>query len=181
MSIQDITITTIEQSCKAYADKRDTLSSIVTLLNAQLEALKRAALPDIKRAVARAAEKQSKLSAQVDAARHLFVKPRTIICHGIKVGLRKGSGGINWEDDDTVVARIEKLFPGAQADLLIKTTKKPIASALEDLDIADLKKLGCTIESTSDEIVIKAVDSHVDKLVTALLKDAIEETTPDAA
>src|ERR1035437_8953458 len=95
----DITITTIEQSCKSYADKRDTLSSIVTLLNAQLEALKTAALPDIKKAVAKAAEKESDLKNAIDGARHLFIKPRTIIMHGIKIGLRKGSGGIDWEDD----------------------------------------------------------------------------------
>jgi hypothetical protein len=177
----DITITTIEQSCKSYADKRDTLSSIVTLLNAQLEALKNAALPDIKKAVAKAAEKESDLKNAIDGARHLFIKPRTIIMHGIKIGLRKGSGGIDWEDDAKVVSLIEKLFPKAQAELLIKTTKKPISKALSDLDVSDLKRIGCTIESTGDVIVINPVDSAVDKIVTALLKGASEEPSQPSA
>ena len=173
----ETSLATIEQSAKAYSEKRDTLSSIVTLLNQQIEALKQAALPDLRRAVAKAAEKQADLTALVDGARHLFIKPKTLIFHGIKVGLRKGSGGIDWQDDAALVARIKKLFPTEEAELLIKTTEKPIAKALANLDVAELKKLGCTVEATGDVVVISPVDSHVDKLVTALLKDAVEEAT----
>jgi hypothetical protein len=39
-----------------------------------------------------------------------------------------------------------------------------------------LKKLGCTVRDTGDEVVIKPVDGDVDKIVRALLKDATEET-----
>lgn len=177
----ETTLLTLDPLARAYAEKRETLASIVTLLNTQVEALKAAALPDIKRAVAKAAEKQVALSNAIDGARHLFVSPRTIVMHGIKLGLRKGSGGIDWEDDAKVVALIEKLFPKAQAELLIKTTKKPIAKALEDLDVATLKKIGCTVEDTGDIIVIKPVDTAVDKIVTALLKNATEETTTPEA
>ena len=169
----ETTLLTIDPMVKSYAEKREDLCSIITLLNAQIEALKSAALPDIKRAVAKAAEKQSVLSAAIDSARHLFIKPRTIILHGIKLGFRKGTGGIDWEDDAQVCYLIAKHFPKAQADLLIKTTKKPIAKALEALDVADLKKIGCTIEDTGDVIVIAAVDSDVDKIVKALLTDLL--------
>lgn len=177
----ETTLLTLDPLAKAYATKREDLASMVTLLNAQIEALKNAALPDIKKAVAKAAEKESDLTNAIDGARHLFIKPRTVVMHGIKFGLRKGSGGIDWEDDAKVVSLIEKLFPKAQAELLIKTTKKPIAKALADLDVSDLKRIGCTIESTGDVIVINPVDSAVDKIVTALLKGAAEETQPAAA
>ena len=172
----ETTLATIEIAAKDFAQKRESLCDIVTLLNTQLDAIKRAALPDIKKAVAAAAEKQSSLKALLDGNRHLFIKPRTLVFHGIKVGLRKGSGGITWEDDARVVAFIKKHFPKEQAELLIKTKEKPIAAALADLDVADLKKIGCTIEDTGDEIVLKAVDGDVEKLVSALLKDATEET-----
>jgi len=172
----ETTLLTLDQLAKAYAEKRDDLSSIVTLLNAQIEAIKNAALPDIKKAVAKAAEKQSALSNAIDGARHLFISPRTVVMHGIKLGLRKGSGGIDWEDDAKVCALIEKLLPQSQADLLIKTTKKPIAKAIEDLDVSTLKKIGCTVEDTTDVIVIKPVDTAVDKIVTALLTEATSET-----
>ena len=90
------------------------------------------------------------------------------------MGFRKGTGGIDWSDDDQTVKLIEKHFPKTQAELLIKTTKKPIKKALADLDVADLKRIGCTVESTGDVVFIKPADSTVDKHVNALLKEAME-------
>jgi hypothetical protein len=177
--MSEISLATIESQAKAYSQERIRLASLVTILNAQLEAIKRKALPAIKRAVAAAAEERSKLGALVDTSHHLFVKPKTVVFHGIKVGLRKGSGGIDWEDDAKVVALIKKHFSKTEAELLIKTTEKPIAKSLSGLDVADLKKLGCTVEDTGDVVVITAVDGEVDKIVNALLKDATEETAPE--
>jgi hypothetical protein len=173
----DISLADIELAAKAFAADRAILAEVVDGLNDDIEGLKRHALPVIKRRVAHAAESQAVLMSLVDKARHLFVQPRTVIFHGIKVGLHKGSGGITWDDDATVIRLIEKHFTKAQAELLIKTTRKPIKKAIEDLDIADLKRIGCRIEETGDAIIIKPTDSHVDKLVNALLKDALEEAT----
>ena len=168
----EVSLAMIESGAKQFADKHQDLAGIVQLLNDQVEAMKRAALPDIKRAVVRAAEAHAKLFNLVESAPGLFVSPKTITFHGIKVGYRKGSGGIEWDDPDKVVELIEKHFSAARAELLIKTTKKPIKGAIEDLDVSDLKKIGCRVEATSDVVVIKATDSGVDKIVTALLKEA---------
>ena len=177
----EISLATIELASKQFASDRADLAHIVTDLNDDIEALKRRVIPVIKRRIAAAAESEAALSALVDKSRHLFIQPRTVIFHGIKVGLQKGRGGIDWDDDAKVIQLIEKHFTKDQADLLIKTTKKPIKAALEDLDISDLKKIGCRIEETGDAIVIKEIGSRVDKLVTALLKDAVEEATETEA
>ena len=178
---QDISLYTIEAAARQFAADRLELCTVVTNLNTSIEALKRHTIPQIKRRVAVAAESHAALEALVDKGRHLFIQPRTVVFHGIKVGLQKGRGGIEWDDDAKVVGLIEKHFTRAQADLLIKTTKKPIKKAIEDLGIADLKKIGCRIEETGDSIIIKPTDSQVDKLVTALLKDATSETETEAA
>lgn len=167
----------IEKLTKDYADARGALSDVVAILNTHLELLKRKHLKDIKRRVAVAAEKQAELKAAIEAAPELFDKPKTQIFHGVKVGYRKGSGKIEWEDDAVLVERIRKLFLKSQADLLIQTKEKPIAKALQDLDAADLKRLGVTVEDTGEVVVIKPTDSDVDKLVTALLKDAEKDAT----
>lgn len=151
---------------KRYADARDVLAGYVSTLEEKIAAA--------KRAVARAAEREAELRAAVTAAPHLFEKPKTVELHGIKVGFRKGSGGIDWASDDEVVARIRKHFSAPEADLLIRTTEKPIAKALGELDVATLKKLGCTVEDTGDVVVIKATDSEIEKAVNALLKSATE-------
>lgn len=170
----EITLVTIENASKIYADRHNDLADMVTTLNDELAAIKRRFLPMIKKRVNEAAEAKARLEAFVDHGRHLFESPRTLILHGIKVGLRKGTGGIDWDDDARVVALIKKNFTKSQADLLIKTTEKPIKKALEDLDLPLLKAIGVRVEQTGDAIVIKPVDSDVDKLVTALLKDATE-------
>lgn len=167
----------IEASTKKFADDRDALKAAIRKLNDDIDAAKRAAMPVIKRAVAKIAERHSELTALIDDSRDLFVKPRTVIFHGIKVGITKGKGSIDWDDDNRTVSLIEKHLPD-QADVLIKTTKKPLKKALAQLSTAELKKIGCTVEETGDIIVIKPTDSEVDKMVTALIADAtaIEES-----
>jgi hypothetical protein len=174
--MSEVTLATVEGMTKRYSEEREELARLVRALNDDLERIKKSAMAGIKRAVNKTAERQAELWTVVNGARHLFVKPRTVIFHGIKVGLQKGKGGIDWDEDETVAALIEKHFPKAQAELLIKTTKKPIAKALGGLDVADLKRIGCRVEDTGDVIVISAADSEVEKVVNALLKDAGEES-----
>jgi predicted ATPase len=175
-----MTLKEIEQLARALAEARDELSALVAALQLKQQELLNARLPDIKRAVRTAAGRHAPLWAAIDGARGLFATPRTQIFHGLKVGLRKGTGGLDWTDDAALAERIEKRFPRAQAELLIKTTKKPIAKALEDLDLADLKALGVQILGTQDQVVIRPVDDAVDKAVAALLKDAEQQAREEA-
>lgn len=165
----------IEKSTKAFADAHETLTAIVTDLNTKIEALQRAALPAIKSAVAKAAEKQDQLKFQIERAPECFIKPRTVIFHGIKVGMTKGKGGIDWADEDRVIELIKKHFPD-QKDALITTTEKPKVAGLNELSVADLKRIGCYAEDTGDVVVIKPTDGSVAKIVKALLKGATDET-----
>jgi hypothetical protein len=171
MSLADI-----EKLTKEFADARDLLTSRVEALNDEIEQAKRQALRGIKTSVGKAAEAQARLLAALEKEPDLFEKPKSQVFHGIKIGYRKGSGKIEWEDDDQVVKLIKKNHPEL-ADVLIKTTEKPLKKALQELDAAALKKLGVTVEDTGDVPFIKPVDGEVDKLVAALLKDAIEEAT----
>jgi len=174
------TLSEIERSTKAYADARDKLAATLKKLEDQIEALKRQYMPGIKVQVGIAKEMEAHLKAELEDSKALFVKPRTIIMHGIKVGFEKGKGKIEIADNDQVVKLIEKHFPD-QVDVLIKTTKKPVKKALANLTVAELKKLGITVEDTGDVVVIKPVDSLVEKLVDKLLKEKKEEQEQEAA
>ena len=63
---------------------------------------------------------------------------------------------------------IRKHFPD-QAEILIKTTEAPVRKALARPPEADLKKIGVAMENEGDEIVIRAADSDVDKIVSTIL------------
>lgn len=164
------TLNEIDKLAKNYAAIRTDLSLRVDSLNAEIAAARGRYLRGIKSAVASAAEAKAKLVAAIDETPEQFVKPRTVVMHGIKVGFGKGKGKIEFEDADQVVRLIRKHFP-EQFDVLVKTEEKPVKTALQNLAAAELKRLGITVEDTGDVVIVKAADSEVDKLVAALLKE----------
>jgi hypothetical protein len=131
------TLGEIEKRTKEYADARDRLGATLRDLNDRIEILKRQFLPGVKVQVGIAAEKKLDLKNAIEENKGLFKSPRTIIMHGIKVGLQKGKGKIEWEKDqvDNIVRLIEKHF-SAQAEILIQTKKTPIKKALASLTVA---------------------------------------------
>lgn len=155
---------------KEFSSARELLTGRVRELENLITAIKRRRLPGIKSAVNTVMEKQASLKAAIEESRSLFVRPKTMIMHGIKVGYQKSKGTISWDDSDQVVKLIKKHLPD-QADVLIKTTEKPIKDALLNLSAADLKRIGVTISDDGDQVVIKSTDSEIDKFVDALLKE----------
>lgn len=176
------TLGDIERLTKEYADARGNLAATVQRLEDQIEALKRQYLPGIKTQVAIAAAKRLDLKNAIEDSKSLFVRPRTIIVHGIKVGLQKGKGKIEFDKSeiDRIVKLIEKHFP-ERADDLIETKKTPIKKALNRLTVQELKRLGIEVEDTDDAVVIKPTDSQVEKLVDKLLKEKDAEKSEEAA
>ncbi len=176
------TLTDIEKGAKEYADSRDRLGATLKDLNDKIENLKRQYLPGIKLQVRIAAEKKLSLKNMIEAARNLFTKPRTVIIHGVKVGLKKSKGKIVWpkEKTEAIVKLIEKHFPD-KADILVVTTKKPDKKALARLTAADLKKLGIEVNDTGDAAVIEPTDSDVEKWMDRLLKEKEQDAEEEAA
>lgn len=170
-----MTILEVEAKTKSYADARDAVSAIVTAIEEEIAAVKKRHMQRLKKAVGIMADRQAELKAAIEDNAELFTKRRTQVFYGIKVGMQKQKGEITWADEAQVIKLIHKHFPD-MVDALIKTTEKPIKSALAQLPAADLKRLGVTISDDGDVIVIRATDSEIDRLVEALLKD--DETTP---
>ncbi len=172
------TLSEIEKITKDYADARKVLSERVQSLESEITALKKMHLPRIKKAIEIAAKKQAELRCAIEESPELFKKPRMIIFHGIKIGYQKSKGEIKWEDTEQVVKLIKKHFPDGY-ETYIKITETPIKSALAQLSVHELKKLGVTVIETGDEVVIKTTDTEIDKLVNALLKDEELNSTED--
>lgn len=168
------TMNEIEARAAASAKARDKLRDLCAALDDGIKALQKDHLPGIRRAVARASEAEAELKALIGSVPELFQKPKTVTLHGLRLGYMKGKGGIAWDDGDAVVAAILKHLPD-QAEDLIRWTGKPLKEALNQLDVAMLKKISCRVVDTGEQVFIKAVDGAVDKMVEALLKDAAEE------
>jgi hypothetical protein len=168
----------INKRAREFSDAREKLAEYVRELNDGIEALKRDNLPKVRRALNRAAQLQEDLKAAVEDAPEHFTKPKTLVLHGIKVGYGKGRGSIEWADDSTLIKAIRKQLPD-QFDVLVKTTEKPLKTPLAQLTADQLRKLGVKVEETGNVVIVRAVDSEVEKLVTALLKGVETEAQED--
>lgn len=165
------TLGEIEQATREYSLARAVLREKVEALNDEIEKLKRQRLPLIRKLVEKAAEKEAALMAAVEESPELFRKPKTYTWHGIKVGYQKQKGKLTWDDDEKVVKLIKKHYP-EDWELYVKVTEKPQKKTLEKLPGSELKKLGIEVKKDQDVVIVKSMDSEIDKLVSALLKGA---------
>jgi hypothetical protein len=175
MSLADI-----ETRAKAYAQARQVLTERVQAMRMGIDAVQRDHLPGIKRALNKVAEVDSELRPLILQAPECFIKPKTVVLHGTQLGFEKGKGKLTFDKPAKVVERIEKLMP-LQVPTLIHTEKKPNKQALIKLPAGDLKKLGCTVSGTGEQVVVRPVDAEVDKMVAALLKSATGEANEEDA
>ena len=160
----------IEKLAKELAEARQNLREGLDELESEIMVIKKRFMPAIRKAVEKAAQRQQALKDAIAEAPDLFIKPKTVIFHGIRLGYMKGKGDITWEDTEQVVKLIKKHFPDS-IDVLLKITETPVKTALAGLSVSDLKKLGVTVTETDDQVFIKPTDSEIDKMINALLKD----------
>lgn len=176
-----MSIESIERLTQRHAADRDALATAVMQLEAEITAAKKARVPQIRKLADRAKESHEAVRLAVDDERGLFVRPRSRIFHGIRVGLEKGKGKLKYDDVKALVKQIRKLFP-ERATLLVKTTEKPIIKSVLALSAADLKRLGCEIVGAGDQVIVRSTESEIDKLVDALINGNTEpEDTEEEA
>lgn len=160
----------IETLAKRFSTKRRFLGLKLQALEDDLRAVKRQHLDTLKEAAAEAGAMREQLREAVRESPELFVKPRSLVIHGVKVGFEKGKGKLEITDPARVVALIRKHHPD-QADVLIQTTERPVAKALGQLTGAELKKLGVAVVDGGDQVVVRDAASEIDKLVDAMLAE----------
>lgn len=161
----------LEARVRRYAAKRLALRSRVDGLRAEVDAARRKRLPAIRRSVEEVAAARGELEAAIAANPDAFVRPRTLVIEGVRIGFTRQKGRLVIADRERLLALIRRHFP-EQAAVLIKTTEAPVRAALARLPPSDLERLGVTVEDTGDAVVIKPTDGDVEKVVEALLEDA---------
>jgi len=164
------TLAEIEKMAGYLSESRANLKEVLDQLKLETAAIKKQYMPAIRRGAEKVAGWHQRLHNAISEAPDLFTKPKTLIFNGIRVGYMKAKGEITWQDDNRVVDLIKKHFP-EDWPTFVKIIEKPMKTALVTLSVADLKKIGVTVQETSDEIVIKPIDSEIDKLINALLRD----------
>jgi hypothetical protein len=174
------TMNEIDRLARDYRESRDALAVEIRALERAIAAIKVKHAVTLRRLLGAAANRLAKLETAIDESRDLFVKPKTVVLHGLKLGLQKGKGGLDWEDDATVVKLIRKHLPD-QFDTLVKVEETPLKTPLSQLEVATLKKLGIEVKGTGDVVLVKPTDADVDKLIKKLAGDAADAKDAEAA
>ncbi len=161
---------TITDLARTFAAARRALSQKVEAAQAEIDTVRAAHIPEIQALTNDVANVSDMLLAAVEASPELFTKPKSQTLFGVKVGFAKQPGKISWDDAAQVLKLIKKHLPD-QAELLIKTTEKPVKSALNGLPATQLKRIGVTVTEAGDRAFVTPVDGDLEKLVHALLGD----------
>ncbi len=168
------TLNDLEKFAGIYARDHQTLCELVAELNAEVDRVKARHLARLRTAVLFAQTSKAVLHTAVAESAALFHRPRTQIFHGIKIGFAKGKGRLEIADEETTLAKIRHHY-GSEAATYLRTSITPNKESLAQLTAAELKKIGVTLTDTGDTVVIKPVNSDVDKAVASLLKETVPE------
>ena len=164
------TLGEIEKLAKEFSEARELLKDRWKLLEQNIIEAKKKMRPGIHRAAEAAAAKKQALSDAIAESKEHFIRPKTVIFYGIRLGYQKAKGEIAWEDEAQVIKLIKKHFPD-ETETLIKIKETILKNALAQKSAADLKKIGVTVVDTDDEVFIKPTDPEIDKMINALLRD----------
>ncbi len=172
------TMQDIERETREFAQADRQLEEIMNEIRADTEALKKKYLARIRSVMNQVTAKHADLYREIAENKDLFEKPRTQTIDGIRVGLEKGKGSLEIEDAELTVKLIKKHFR-EQADILITTIEEPSVAAIKKLPEEDLKKIGAAIVGKEDRVVIKKVDTQLNKILNSLLKFQVEELSAE--
>jgi len=165
---ESVSLGQIEPLCAAYDGECVKLEEQIAALEADLAAVKAKHLRGLKKQAAIVAAREAELHSAVEGSPELFVKPRTFVMHGCKVGFTSSTGSVDFEDEAYVIKQVEKHFK-ARFDELVKTEYTPRKDALRTLTALELAKLGCRIDGAGD--VEKLINKLIEKLVGAMVKE----------
>ena len=171
IELLDLTMKDIEKLADSYGLARDNLSNLVEKLNDEIINIKKSYRAEIRRLVSIAQEKRSELYAAVETNPDLFKSPKTVTFHNTKLGYQKEKDQVEWSNEEQVIKLIEKNMPD-KTQILIKTTKKLLKDEVKKLKDDELKKIAVRKKTGTDQVLIKPVDSEIDKFVEALLAEA---------
>lgn len=162
----------IDAAARQYADALARLEGAMSELDVEVRALKRKLLPRIRRLAEVAANAKGALAGELEARPDLFVRPRSLVLHGIKVGWQKAPDQLVIDDAERTAALIRKHLPD-QADALLKVVETPIKDAVRELAHRDLARICVRIIAGADKPFIKSAAGEVEKIVDALLREEV--------
>lgn len=168
MTEQAITLDTLSKAAEDLGAKRRALVLAAAEMETEVSAVRKRHMPTLRTLAQKVAAATDSLRSLVATVPALFAKPRSRKVADIQFGFRKGSGKIEWDDEDKVIARIRSKRPDLVATAIV--SKESVSKeVIEQLTAAELKVLGIVIANTGDFAFVKAKDADTDALIKLAL------------
>ena len=166
----------IEHLALQYGERYRELEAAVRTMEDAIRTIKREMIPHIRRLAAESAEQKEVLVTAVRGAPELFVRPRTRLIGGVKLGIQKRRGQVVIADEARTIELMRKLLPANQVEVLVRVREEVHKQGVYDLVAGDLKRLGIEIKADTDQPFarIAADDIDVERIVDALLNTDVD-------
>ena len=174
-------VSSLEAAARAFAVAHGRLTERVRRLTARVDELQHQATPEIKARADELTAAAGTLRAAIEDNPRAFVRPKTRVIAGVKVGFRKMRGQVSFVDEGKVIERIRARLPTEQAYMLIRVRESVDKTALADLELTDLRRIGVSVTADEDVVVIDAGEKDVARFVRALIKASGEDSVGGSA
>lgn len=162
----------METRAKVLAGERRLLAGHLAEANAELAELMAKWAEPLKIGAAAVDDSERKLIDYIEHAPQLFVRPQSVEVDGVRFGIRKGKGRLEYADEAKLIARIEKQLTRGQRGPVLKITKRVLKGPLAKLSADILKRLGVNVRAAGPEAFVSYPKSKLQKRVDWWLKPA---------
>lgn len=167
-------LTDIEQLTRKFSTAREELEDVLRGIAEQKADIDRAWEKRVAKLVKLAHARRAALQTAIADAPELFVTPRTYIFREIEVGLEKGSGRIVVPDETKSIELVKSKLTNLKK-MLIHQKETLVKKALRKLKAAQLALIGCRLEGTEDQVVIRPIGDAGDQVEALLAAAAVEQ------
>lgn len=170
----------IAKLCLEYEEACTALEGDVATIEAQLREVKDRHTPRLKRAAGKIAAAEAALEAAIQQHPELFVSPRTLTLHGVRVGYHAAAGKLEIDDVPAAIQALRRILGREEAEGYIATKEDLLKDPLRKLDPKILERMGCRIVDAGDQVVIRRPAGEIEKMMNKLVTRLVEAvTTPD--
>ena len=177
---EPVTLDTITKLAAKASQANQRVKEVITLFEHDLRQLEADHKPGIEQASRKLRAAEDALRAAVEVAPELFAKPKTRTLFHYKVGYRKEPDDVVHGDPAETIKLIRANLNADAAAVLIQTKETIVASALKNLDDAQLEKIQAKRVIGEDVIVCNIAEGSAESLVKALVKRTKQEVETDA-
>jgi len=170
------TLSEIEVQTKKFAEANNQLASVIDEMETEINQIKKNYLKKLQPLADAVSIEKALLKEAIDESRLIFVRPKTYVFHGVKVGLQSSKSIIKVIDETKTIELIKKNLRDS-AENMIKTSETIIKDTLKLLSDEELVKINCQKSPGVEMVLIKSNRDEVEKFIDAMIKENTDKLT----